>query len=304
MYRYPTGASARDYALIPSGMYYATRRTPTGVVLGIVLHVTAGLQDLGMVGVDDSAEATNRWGATRNRGKSSWHCCVDTDSIAPALPDTYTAWHVVGYNGPTWGLEISNLDARWDNKPDAWVEATLRNAAAAAAPIVKKYDLPLRLATRAEVDRALAAGKPFGFSYHMWLNPETRRDPGSTFPWHRFITYVRDELAGAAAAPKEDDMQPNDELWLTDNQKREWGVERMTVRDALLQGVYGKWSAGRAARDAAASLEVVKAMAAAGRPLTAAEVEAAAERGARKALQDEIDNATVNLNVTHPGGTP
>lgn len=209
MYKYPSGASSKDYALIPSGMYYETRRTPTGKVLGIVLHVTAGLQDLDMVGVDDSAEATNRWGASKDRGKASWHVCTDSDTIAPALPDTYTAWHVVGYNSTTWGLEISNQDARWDNKPKAWVEATLRNAARAAAPIVKKYGLPLTLATKAEVDKAIAANKPFGFSYHMWLNPENRRDPGTTFPWSQFITYVRAELAGGS----EDNMPEPKDLW-------------------------------------------------------------------------------------------
>lgn len=196
-------ASLKTFALIPSGMFYTTRRGRK--VLGVVLHVTAGLQDLGMSGVDDSAEGTNRWGAGKNRADASWHVCVDSDSIDYALPSAYTAWHVVGYNGPTIGLEIANRDARWDNKPAAWVEATLRNAARAAAGYVKTYGLPLQLASKAQVDRALATNTPFGFTYHMWLDPVNRRDPGTTFPWNTFIGYVRQALTG------EDDLMSDEQ---------------------------------------------------------------------------------------------
>lgn len=205
LYQYPAAATATSYPLIRGGKFYSTRRN--GPILGIVLHVTAGLQDLDAHN-DDSAEGTNRWGAA-GTVDASWHVCTDSDSIAPALPAWYTAWHVQGYNSRTWGLEISNRDARWDNKPEPWIEATLRNAARAAAPIVAEHSLPLRLATKAEVDRAIADNKPFGFSYHMWLNPQTRKDPGATFPWDRFIDYVRQELGGK----QEDDMPEPKDLW-------------------------------------------------------------------------------------------
>ena len=168
----------------PNRHFYTTRRSP---ILGIVLHVTAGLEDF--TPPDDGAEATVRYGL-RNSRPASWHGIVDSDSIIDCLPDTYTAFHVIGYNSGTLGLEIANRDARWTGKPEPWVGNTLRNAATWCAPRVKKYSLPVRLSTRAEVDRAIAAGRPFGFAYHSALDPKRRIDPGKDFPWDRFAGFL------------------------------------------------------------------------------------------------------------------
>jgi hypothetical protein len=173
----------------PLKHYYPTRNKP---ILGIVLHVTAGAQDLGMVGTDGSAEATVRYGQTVTRA-ASWHGIVDTDTIIDCLPDSYTAFHVVGYNSPTLGLEIANLDARWDNKPAAWVEATLRNAAEWCRARMAKYGLPINLASKAEVDAAIKVGQQFGFTYHSYLDEDRRKDPGKTFPWARFAQLLQGE---------------------------------------------------------------------------------------------------------------
>ncbi len=200
-----------SYALIDNGHFYPGRKN--GDVLGIVQHVTAGLQDLDGVN-DQSAEGTNRYGATTST-KVSWHVCTDSDSVSPGLPDTYTAWHASGYNSRTYGIETSNVDARWDNKPSAWVTATLRHAARAAAPIVIKYDIPIRRCTRAEVDAAIATNRPFGFVDHSRLS-DIRRDPGATFPWVRYLDMVREEVAALKAptpttpSPEEDDMSAED----------------------------------------------------------------------------------------------
>lgn len=184
---YAKAHTAANFPLIgnPNRHYYPTRR---GSILGIVLHVTAGLQDLDSVGVDHSAAGTNRYGATTDT-VASWHVCTDSDSIEPALPPSYTAFHVKGYNSRTFGVEICNADARWDNKPAAWVEATLRNAATACAPIVAENRLPIRLATKAEVDATIATGRPFGFTYHAWLQSD-RRDPGADFPFAQFASHL------------------------------------------------------------------------------------------------------------------
>ena len=86
-------------------------------------------------------------------------------------------------------------------------------------------------------------------------------------------------------APLEDDMATPRELW-------------------GYQGADGKYPADAwrlirdAARDSASALEVVKALAAKPSGLTPAEIEAAAERGAKAAIDAEIDSATVQLNVT------
>lgn len=195
-FRFPTTVSAANYVQVAGDSFYPTRRT--GPALGIVLHVTAGLQDLNMEGADNSAEGTAKWAINR---EVSWHAGVDSDSIIPCLPSTYTGWHAKGYNSRTIGIEISNLDARWDNKPADWVEATLRNAAKACAAWVAQYNFPLVRATRAQVDSAIAANRKFGFTYHSYLS-DIRVDPGKTFPWDRFIAMVAEELGQTPPAPK------------------------------------------------------------------------------------------------------
>ncbi len=185
--------------------FHGSRRKP---LLAIVIHCTAGLQDLD--GTDDqSAENTARYAARTERAVS-WHSGSDADSFVQLLPPTFTAFHCKGYNSPTYGHEISKLDMTWANEPVEWVEATLRNTARALAPVVRRYGIPLRLATRAELDHAMShGGKPVGFLRHSDLDPDRRSDPGSDFPWPRFFELVS-HYAHNAADPEEDDMPLND----------------------------------------------------------------------------------------------
>ena len=169
-----------SYALLknPNKHFYTTRQKD---IRWIVLHVTAGLEDLDMEGVDESAEATNRYGATTTRA-ASWHSCVDSDSIEPALPDEYTAFHCINYNSPSLGIEISNRDARWNNKPADWVAATLLNAARVTHEWERKHGIPRVMRTKREVDAGMA-----GYTNHMFLDPARRRDPGADFPLDQFF---------------------------------------------------------------------------------------------------------------------
>lgn len=193
-----------NYALLsnPKTNYYSFRRKRTRL---IVVHVTAGIEDLDMLGLDVSAQKTNHYGATTSRS-ASWHSCVDSDSIEPALPENYTAFHCQGYNSMSLGLEICNTDARWDNKSPEWTEATLLNAAKVCLGWEKRYGIPRVLLTKEEVD----AGK-WGYSYHMFLDPTRRRDPGVTFPWEYFVSILEnlDSGQGAPALPPVDDKAAN-----------------------------------------------------------------------------------------------
>ena len=184
-----------SYALTanPHRHYYTSRR---GKILGIVLHVTAGLEDF--TPPDLGAESTIRYGLANAR-PASWHGIVDSDSVIDCLPDSYTAFHVVGYNSHTLGLEIANRDAKWAGKPQWWVDATIANAAAWCRPRVAKYGLPVALASRAEVDRAIKAGRPFGFTYHSYLDPTRRIDPGRDFPWQTFAAHLTTTVTSAAS---------------------------------------------------------------------------------------------------------
>lgn len=169
--------------------FYSSRRAKPRV---IVLHITAGLEDIDMIGRDASAEQTARYAATTER-EVSWHAGADSDSWLSLLPASYTAWHASAYNSISWGLEISKRDTTWSDEPEAWVEATLRNAAAACRAVAERYGIPLRLLTRAQVDAGMS-----GFTYHMWLDPTRRSDPGKDFPINRFFALMRGE--------EEDDM--------------------------------------------------------------------------------------------------
>lgn len=192
-----------SFALVsnPHKNFYPSRRKPVDL---IGLHVTAGLQDLDMEGSDQSAEGTNRYGATTSR-QASWHKCVDSDSIADALPDEYTAWHIIGYNSNSLGLEISNRDARWDNKPEKWIEATLRNAAKVCHAWEQKFNVPRRILTKAQVD----AGER-GYTYHRFLDPSRRTDPGFTFPWDLFVQLLQQLDKGEDKPPTKAPTQKDD----------------------------------------------------------------------------------------------
>jgi hypothetical protein len=191
--------------------FYPTRNRK---LLAIVMHITAGLEDLD--GVDDhSAENTAQYCRTTST-EVSWHSGSDTDTWVTLLPATYTAWHASAYNSPTYGHEISKKHTDWRTMSDRWVASTLFVAAAGLKSVAQAYGIPLRKATRAELDREIAkgaAGTPVGFISHSEVQPADRTDPGwvngvDTFPWARFFALMTEE----------DDMQ------LTDRMKNAFGT--------------------------------------------------------------------------------
>lgn len=185
----------------PTGNYYASRGEFEDNVLGFVKHITAGLQDF--EGPDNSAEATDAWG--RNTSTASWPGISDADSIINSLhPKRVAFLHgVPGYNfnRALYGMEISKLTADWRNMPQAWVDATLRNAAAYAAPIVIRNKIPLVVNfDREDIHRKITAKQKVGFTEHWVLSPTNRNDAGrvgtvTTFPWDRYFTFLRRQMA-------------------------------------------------------------------------------------------------------------
>lgn len=158
----------------PHGSHFYTSRSKG--VTAIVLHITAGLEDLDLRGVDHSAEATARY-ASNTSVKVSWHAGVDSDSIVRLLPDHYTAWHCKGMNSGGLGLEISKTHTDWRTVPRDWVRATLANAAVVCSEWSEKFKIPQRLLTRAQAVRGVK-----GFVYHSTMDPTRRSDPGANFP--------------------------------------------------------------------------------------------------------------------------
>lgn len=184
--------------------FYTARRRP---LLAIVVHITAGLEDLDTVD-DHSAEATARYAATTDRAVS-WHSGSDADSALDLLPASYTAWHCRGYNAATYGHEISKRTTDWRALPHEWRTRTITRAAQHLAPVARAHGIPARQATRAELDAAVAAGgPPVGFVSHAVLDPDRRTDPGlvagvDTFPWGDFF---------AALTSTDVDHQENDDM--------------------------------------------------------------------------------------------
>lgn len=290
--------------------FYTTRRMP---VLAIVVHITAGLQDLDLVGPDHSAEGVCRYAATTDRDVS-WHRSSDTDSEIELLPTSYTAWHCANYNSTTIGHEISKLDVSWHDKPAEWVTRTLRMAAVGPAGttglrrLAQLYRVPARRGTRAELDAAIAHYRrtgeirPVGFLAHSDLDPDRRRDPGWDFPWPRFLSLIATGPAPRPAPPQEDDMPltPADGQTVLNTRveiptllRPAFEQTSYTAEQMLLGANYwsaqaaknlAAFTAQSAGRDAAL-LAAIKSLAA-GDDVDLAAIQAAARAGAAEALAD------------------
>lgn len=185
--------------------WYATRKKP---IQGVVVHITAGLEQLGP-GDDHSAERTAEYARTTDR-QVSWHSGADTDTAIRLLPPTYTAFHCAGYNSSTLGLELSKRHTDWFGMSPEWVRKTLANGAKAVAdwwPILYAEGVPLAKVTKAEWDDGEK-----GFISHAELDPGRRSDPGwvkgkDTFPWQQFFDAIAAAITPPSPTPEDDDMQ-------------------------------------------------------------------------------------------------
>lgn len=151
---------------------YPARRSPVRI---LVVHTAENLPDFEPP--DNGAESVADYGATTERA-ASWHTVVDSDTTIDCLPDTYTAFHVAGYNSPSLGLELATRAHRWHDVPGVWKGAILQRAATKLGAWSRMYDIPHRRLTKAQVD---AGGR--GLVAHADLDPKRRSDPGPAFDW-------------------------------------------------------------------------------------------------------------------------
>ncbi len=168
---------------------YPTRQK---VVRLIAAHTTESLFDL--IGEDTGAEGVARFQATTSR-PSSYHRIVDRDSEIEMLPNGATAFGVVDYNAQTLHIAFAMRAADWADPAKAKAaEPSLHRAARIVADWCREYSIPARLISKAEAD----AGA-LGITAHGRLDPDRRSDPGTLFPWTRFLGLIHDYL-------DEDDM--------------------------------------------------------------------------------------------------
>lgn len=169
----------------PAGnFWYPTRKDPVRL---IVVHTAESLPDFNPP--DMGAENVARYASTTTR-HVSWHATVDSDSTIMMLPDSYTAWHVRGYNSQSLGVEMATQASKWLASPDAWRYAILGRTADLVRSWCEKFDIPARRLTRDQAD----AGEK-GIVAHATLDPTRRTDPGPAFPWAWFIASVGTKLA-------------------------------------------------------------------------------------------------------------
>lgn len=183
-----------DYVMLTGNRNRPWYPTRTQSVRLLVLHITTGLQGWDPK-TDDTAEKMAR-GWTIDANNVSWHAQADSNSVVYCLPDSYTAWHVAGYNSCSVGLEMVADTTNWNAKNPDWVTGIIDQAARYFSPLAAKYGIPHRFVTKAQAD---AGAK--GFAYHGTLNPGTRTDPGlyngkDTFPHARFLQRVAAHTGG------------------------------------------------------------------------------------------------------------
>jgi hypothetical protein len=158
----------------------------------VVVHTTESMFDL--IGEDTGAEGVARFQSTTTR-PSSYHRIVDRDSEIDMLPDGATAFGVVDYNGQSLHIAFAMRAGDWaDPEKAKAAEPALYRAARIVATWCHDYGIPDRFISQAEAD----AGA-LGLTSHGRLDPDRRSDPGTLFPWTRFLGLIHDHL-------DEDDM--------------------------------------------------------------------------------------------------
>lgn len=132
----------------------------------VVVHCTQGV----------TAEGAARWFANP-RSAGSAHLVVDDHEVWRCVDDMVVAWHAVGFNTIGLGLEIAGF-AEWSR--DEWLahEPRLVEAARIHAGWNRVYGIPLVESTSR------------GCHSHAGLPGNSHWDPGSGFPWDRYLAQV------------------------------------------------------------------------------------------------------------------
>lgn len=125
---------------------------------------------------------------------SSAHYCIDNDSIVQSVRDHDVAWAAPGANHDGLHFEHAGYARQTRHEwEDAYSTAMLKRSAALVARKAKRYGVPVRFLSAADV----AAGHS-GITGHLQITQSgiggaagTHTDPGANFPWRRYIGYVR-----------------------------------------------------------------------------------------------------------------
>ena len=258
-----------------------TNANRTSVQL-VVIHTTEGSAH------GQSAEDGAAYDARRTDGTSThyFHDSTSTVQCVRTADQAHTARAQGNRRGIHHELCTRAGSANWS---DTYHQAMLRRAAKQAARDAKKWNIPIRHLTVAQVD---AGAKGFcGHRDVTFAFPEdggTHTDPGPNFPWTQFLTMVRDELEDEDMPTTREivDALLNEPLTMANGSKKK-------VRDVLA------WQDAVEVKTRTAILAAIAkdddvdeaALVAALAPAVAAQVIAALPQGADQISQDEVTTA-------------
>lgn len=122
---------------------------------------------------------------------ASCHITVDNDSIVQCVKDSFVAWAAPGANHDGIQVELTGFanqtKVQWRDK---FSIAALALAADATAQYCLKYNVPPLKLTVDQLkggSRGIVGHDQVTLAYHK----SDHTDPGPSFPWARFIMYVK-----------------------------------------------------------------------------------------------------------------
>jgi len=147
-------------------------RNPAYKIDRVVIHTMEG-----------SFQGTIAWFKTPNRSvPTAAHYLIGKDgSICQMVPDDKKALHAGSSTSPGWNDRSIGLEHEgWaDRGAEQWTEELLRASAKVTAAMCKKFNIPC--------DRTHVLG-------HSEVPGVSHHDPGPTWPWEMYMTYVKEAL--------------------------------------------------------------------------------------------------------------
>jgi N-acetylmuramoyl-L-alanine amidase len=132
---------------------------------------------------------------------ASAHWCVDDDTRVRCVADEDAAWSMPPTNDYSLNVEMAGYaaqnGAQWD---DSYSLAVMDNAALCVAEWSRKYGIPVRHLTDAEIrdgGHGIVGHADINRVYH----DSDHVDPGSSFPWDQFLGMVNKHLGPPQPKP-------------------------------------------------------------------------------------------------------
>jgi N-acetyl-anhydromuramyl-L-alanine amidase AmpD len=223
------------------------RATPSGV---IVVHTAESFPDENPP--DTGAENVAAFIARRTN-YGSYHDLVDSDTIIQLVRYSDEAFHdATGSNPHSYGVSAATQAAKWSQLRPSWVDATVRNMAAASARYARwlraqrGITIPARVITREQSENRVP-----GFISHAKRDPDRRTDPGATFPWNQFLGDFAAIMRGDLS--QEDEMELTDIVRLKDSDANVKYSSKTATVGSLLASIsyYGLWARNLGLQNAA-----------------------------------------------------